>query len=325
MSTLSATAVACANIALIKYWGNKNDALRIPENGSISFNLDSLFTQTKVSFAQEFSSDQLLINGKPADPAALIRVETFLDIIRNLAGKRMFAKVESENNFPIGTGIASSASSFAALSLSASIAIGLDLSEKDLSRLARRGSGSACRSIPAGYVEWYPGKSDEDSYAESIAPANYWNLMDLVVVVSQEHKKVGSTEGHKLACSSPFQKIRIENSPERLSVIRNAIRRKDFQALADMVEKDSNMMHAVMMTSSPSLLYWQPTTIAIMHAVQAWRRSGIPVCYTLDAGPNVHVITTKDYYKLIHEKLSEFAGINQVYTSKVGGKAHLIE
>mgnify|MGYP001337884802 CR=1 FL=1 len=325
MSNLSATAVACANIALIKYWGNKNDALRIPENGSISFNLDSLFTQTKVSFAQEFSSDQLLINGKPADPAALIRVETFLDIIRNLAGKRMFAKVESENNFPIGTGIASSASSFAALSLSASIAIGLDLSEKDLSRLARRGSGSACRSIPAGYVEWYPGKSDEDSYAESIAPANYWNLMDLVVVVSQEHKKVGSTEGHKLACSSPFQKIRIENSPERLSVIRNAIRRKDFQALADMVEKDSNMMHAVMMTSSPSLLYWQPTTIAIMHAVQEWRRSGIPVCYTLDAGPNVHVITTKDYYKLIHEKLSELAGISQVYSSKVGGKAHLIE
>lgn len=325
MSNLSATAVACANIALIKYWGNKNDALRIPENGSISFNLDSLFTQTKVSFAQEFSSDQLLINGKPADPAALIRVETFLDIIRNLAGKRMFAKVESENNFPIGTGIASSASSFAALSLSASIAIGLDLSEKDLSRLARRGSGSACRSIPAGYVEWYPGKSDEDSYAESIAPANYWNLMDLVVVVSQEHKKVGSTEGHKLACSSPFQKIRIENSPERLSVIRNAIRRKDFQALADMVEKDSNMMHAVMMTSSPSLLYWQPTTIAMMHAVQEWRRSGIPVCYTLDAGPNVHVITTKDYYKLIHEKLSELAGISQVYSSKVGGKAHLIE
>ena len=195
MKKLSSSAIAHPNIALIKYWGNKNQVLRIPVNGSISFNLDSLFTKTQVSFDAKLTSDILTINGIETTGSGLVRVVSFLNFVRELAGKQIFAQVNSENNFPVGTGIASSASAFAALSLSASNAIGLTLSEKELSCLARRGSGSASRSIPEGFVEWLPGETHSDSFAVSIAPSTHWDLVDLVAVVTHEHKKVGSTAG----------------------------------------------------------------------------------------------------------------------------------
>jgi len=324
VKNLSSTAIAHPNIALIKYWGNKNQSLRIPVNGSISFNLDSLFTKTQVSFTTELTSDTLYINGKETAGSGLNRVVSFLNIVRELAGTRTFAKVNSENNFPVGTGIASSASAFAALSLAASSAIGLNLSEKELSCLARHGSGSASRSIPEGFVEWLPGEMDSDSYAVSIAPAHHWDLVDLVAVVTHEHKKVGSTAGHQLADTSPLQKARVEDTKRRLDIVRDAIKYRDFQAMAEMVELDSNMMHAVMMTSTPALMYWENTSITIMKNVQKWRASGIPVCYTMDAGPNVHVITTKDYSKDIHQKLTLMSGIKQIFKAAVGDKARLI-
>ena len=320
----SSIAVAHPNIALIKYWGNKDQHLRIPANGSISFNLANLFTKTKVSFDSHYSIDSLFINQKEVFGSGLERVASFLDIVRLLAREKIYAKVESENNFPVGTGIASSASAFAALSLAASKAIGLDLSEKELSRLARRGSGSACRSIPDGFVEWYPGTNDEDSYAESIAPAEYWDLVDIIAVVSLEHKKVGSTAGHQLADSSPLQIARVDDTNRRLEIIRNSILNRDFENLAETVELDSNIMHAVMMTSSPPLMYWESTSITIMKAVKDWRKSGIPVCYTLDAGPNVHVITTSNYADRLVTKLTEIKGISKIFRSTVGGRSKLV-
>jgi len=325
METYSSTALAHPNIALIKYWGNKNQELRIAENGSISFNLDSLFTKTQVTFLPVLTEDQLFINKEEISGVGLDRVKTFLDIVRHMAGKKIYANVMSENNFPVGTGIASSASAFAALSLAASNAIGLELSEKELSILARRGSGSACRSIPDGIVEWLPGSTNTDSYAISIAPNNYWNLVDLVAVVEVEHKKVGSTAGHQLAGTSPLQNARVVDTPRRLDLVRNAIKQRDFEALADIVEQDSNLMHAVMMTSNPPLLYWEETSITIMKAVREWRLSGIPVCYTLDAGPNVHVITILDAVDVVHEKLSAISGIKKIFQAGVGGKARLVE
>lgn len=325
VKNLSSTAIAHPNIALIKYWGNKNQILRIPENGSISFNLDSLFTKTQVLYDSEMTSDSLYINGKETKGSGLTRVVSFLNIVREIAGKQIFAQVNSENNFPIGTGIASSASAFAALSLAASHAIGLSLSEKELSCLARRGSGSACRSIPEGFVEWFPGVKDSDSYAVSIAPANHWDLVDLVAVVTHEHKKVGSTAGHELANTSPLQSARVKDTIRRLDTVREAIKYRDFQAMAEMIELDSNMMHAVMMTSRPALMYWENTSITIMKNVQKWRTSGIPVCYTMDAGPNVHVITTKDYSEEVHLRISSLSGVKQIFTAAVGGKARLVD
>ena len=157
-----ASAIAHPNIALIKYWGDTDPDLHIPVNGSISLNLKELFTRTIVTFDPKLNQDQFKLNGKQTDGAGLKRVSAFLKRVRQMAGINRFAFVESYNNFPTATGIASSASGFAALSLAASNAAGLDLDEKTLSRLARTGSGSACRSIPAGFVEWQVGEQDKD-------------------------------------------------------------------------------------------------------------------------------------------------------------------
>lgn len=319
------TAQACANIALIKYWGNRQQALRLPANGSISFNLDGLFARTRVQFAPDLEQDRLMLNGQLQEGAALERVSRFLDLVRAMAGRKQRAVVESENNFPIGAGIASSAAAFAALSLAGSRAAGLHLSEAQLSRLARRGSGSACRSVPGGFVEWRPGTGDEDSDAFCIAGREHWALVDCVAVVAAGHKAVGSTQGHALAGSSPLQAARVADAPRRLALCRTAIRQRDFDALAQVVELDSTLMHAVMMTSTPPLFYWQPTSLLLMQLVPAWRAEGLPVCYTLDAGPNVHIFTLAEHAATVCSRLLDIAGVQKVLRAGVGGAASVLD
>jgi diphosphomevalonate decarboxylase len=224
----------------------------------------------------------------------------------------------------MGAGIASSAAAFAALALAASAAAGLKLSERELSRLARQGSGSACRSVPAGFVEWQVGETEQDSYAYSIAGPEHWDLVDCVAVVATGHKPVGSTEGHALAGSSPLQSARVADTPRRLEVCRQAIQTRDFGALAEMIELDSNLMHAVMMTSQPPLFYWQPASLMIMNEVCAWRQAGLPAAYTLDAGPNVHVICEAAAAAAVRERLLNMPGVQTVFSARPGGPAHLL-
>jgi diphosphomevalonate decarboxylase len=323
MTTLTATAIANPNIAFIKYWGNCEPEARIPANGSISMNLGGLETRTTVTFDAFLASDDLILNGETAGGAALGRVSEFLNRVRLMAGINHFARVESENNFPMGAGIASSASAFAALALAASSATGLDLDEAALSRLARSGSGSACRSVPAGFVEWLADGCDPDSWAVSIATPEHWGLRDCVAVISREHKPTGSTEGHALAHTSPLQIARVDGAPARLTQCREAILKRDFESFAEVTELDNNLMHAVMMTSRPQLLYWQPATIAIMKAVQAWRGEGLAVCYTVDAGPNVHVICEQAVQEQVGARLRQIPGVQDVLVAYPGGPARL--
>ena len=323
MTTLSATAIANPNIAFIKYWGNCEPEARIPANGSISMNLGGLETRTTVTFDAFLNSDELFINGDRAGGAALGRVSDFLNRVRLMARKNHFARVESDNNFPMGTGIASSASAFAALALAASKAAGLDLDEAALSKLARTGSGSACRSVPGGFVEWLADGCDPDSGAVSIAPPEHWDLCDCVAIISREHKPTGSTEGHALAHTSPLQIARVDGATQRLEQCRNAILARDFETFAEVTELDNNLMHAVMLTSKPPLLYWQPATIAIMRAVQGWRAEGIAACYTIDAGPNVHVICEREYQEQVETRLRQIAGVQDVLIAYPGGAAKL--
>lgn len=320
-----ATAIAHPNIALIKYWGNRDDELRIPSNSSISFNLDSLETRTRVEFEPTLSADQLSINSEAQSGQVLQRVIDQLDLVRSMAGIPYSARVTSTNNFPMGTGIASSASAFAALAGAASRAAGLELNVKSLSMLARRGSGSAARSIPAGFVLLRTGKSNEDAYAESFAGPEHWNLMDCICVISRKHKPTGSTQGHQLADTSPLQAARVADTSRRIRICREAILNKDFETMAEMAEADSNMMHAVMMTSQPQLLYWEPATIEIMHAVRRWRSEGLPAFYTIDAGPNVHIITLEDYRSQVIEKINQLASVATILTSKPGYGVRFID
>lgn len=323
-SNPTATAVAFANIAFIKYWGNRDNNLRLPINGSISMNLDGLYTRTTVSFQPSLPFDELIINGHEVVGKGLERVSYILDLIREKAGVRMNAEVMSDNNFPSGAGIASSAAAFAALALAGSKAAGLDLNERDLSILARRGSGSASRSIPSGFVEWQGGERDEDSFSYSIAPPDHWNLVDCVAIVSSAHKKTGSTEGHAIAGTSPLQSARVADAPRRLEICRNAILKKDFEAFANIIEHDSDMMHAVMMTSNPPLMYWQSATVEIFHQVREWRAGGLPVGYTVDAGANVHVICLSDHAKEVEKRLREIPNVKDVLAAGVGGGAKIV-
>jgi diphosphomevalonate decarboxylase len=320
----SAHAIAHPNIAFIKYWGNRDEVLRLPVNGSISMNLAGLETRTSVTFVEAYQDDSLTLNSRPATGAALKRVSAFLDLVRQMAGIQTRAEVTSQSNFPTGAGIASSASGFAALALAAIQAAGIPLDEAGLSRLARRGSGSACRSIPAGFVEWQVGNGDTDSYAVSIAPSGHWPLVDCIAIVSSHPKATGSTEGQALAGTSPLQAGRVSDAPRRLELCRNAILRRDFATFADIVELDSNMLHAVMMTSNPPLYYWQPATLTVMQAVQAARAKGLPVCYTVDAGPNVHVITEATEAEYTADLLRGLPGVQEVRTARVGGPARLL-
>jgi diphosphomevalonate decarboxylase len=332
MPTFQATAQAHPNIALIKYWGNRDQALRLPSNSSLSMNMAGMLTTTTVEFDPALEHDVLILGGREIGGTGLERVSRFLDQVRAKTSEalktsevyKLFAHVDSRNNFPSGAGLASSASGFAALALAASAAAGLQLSEAELSRLARLGSGSACRSVPDGFVEWAAGEDDRSSYAYSIAPADHWDLYDVVALIDVEHKAVGSTEGHAVADTSPLQAARVATAPDRLAQARSAVLARDFEALADVVELDSLMMHAVMITSSPVLMYWQPATIAVMQAVRQWRLNGLAACTTIDAGPNVHVICTADAADEVALRLRVIPGVRQVMVARVGGAAHII-
>jgi diphosphomevalonate decarboxylase len=324
MKTHTATALAHPNIAFIKYWGDRDTSLRLPVNGSISMNLDGLVTRTTVSFQPSLGLDELIINGHEVTGKSLERVSAILEIVRHSAGIGVKAEVVSENNFPIGAGIASSASAFAALALAATKAAGLNWSESQISRLARLGSGSAARSVPSGFVEWEMGSGDEDSYAVSIAPPEHWALSDCVAIVSTGHKTTGSTEGHALASTSLLQAARVAEAPRRLDLCRKAILERDFSLFAEIIEHDSDLMHAVMMTSRPALFYWQPATLEVMEVVRALRQNGTPVAYTIDAGPNVHIICLPTEAGKMSEDLKSIPGVSDVLVAKVGGAAKLM-
>lgn len=287
-------------------------------------NLDGLETRTLVTPDAQLTSDQFWLDGVEQSGPALSRVSQFLGRVRKLAKLRALAHVESSNNFPTGAGIASSASAFAALALAASTAFGLHLSEAQLSALARLGSGSASRSVPAGFVEWQAADTHDESFAWSIAPADYWELVDVIAILDQSHKKTGSTDGHRLAQTSPLNAERVALVPERLERCRDAILARDFEAFAEVTEADSEHMHAVMRTSTPTLVYQTSQTLAILEQVKRWRGQGHAVCSTVDAGSNVHVIALAGEREWLEGELKAADGVKRLLTCRPGGGARLL-
>ena len=313
---MKATAKAHANIAFIKYWGRKDEKLRLPANDSISMNLSEVFTVTTVDFSDSYKKYEIDLVGKELDGKGKKRIVDHLDKIRNLAKIKTFAKVLTKNNFPTGTGIASSASGFAALTVAAASASGLKLSEKQLSILARQGSGSACRSIPSGFVEWKSGTSSNSSFAQTVFPSNWLSIVDVLAIVEKKSKKISSTEGHTLTGSSPFYKARISGMKDKLKKIKQALLNKDFKTFGEISETEAVNMHTVMMTSSPAIYYWTPETMRIILSVMNWREEGLPVYFTIDAGPNVHLLTLSEDADKITRRLKKIEGIKDIIVNK---------
>lgn len=322
---MKATAVAPSNIAFVKYWGNADPQSNIPFNSSISMNLSGARTRTTVEFDPALTSDTLIIDGRPTTGAARARVSHHLDHIRALAGTDLRARVVSESNFPMGTGIASSAAAFAALTVAGTAALGIELDERRRTELARLGSGSAARSIPDGFVELKAGGGHTPAFAYSLHPPDHWDLRDIVVVVSREPKPVGSREGHAAAETSPYFAARLAELPARLKVVRQALRNRDIEALGEAIEADAISLHVVAMTSRPPIYYWAPATIQLIHAVQAWRREGVPVYFTLDAGPNVHLICEAEQEGEVLARLAEIDAVLQTLVNRPAAGARLAD
>lgn len=322
---MKGSAVARANIAFIKYWGNLNDDLRLAMNGSISMTLDMLRTVTTVELSPALAEDEIEVDGVEPFPGAKARIVAHLDRLRTLAGKPLKARVASVNDFPTGVGLASSASGFAALTLAAAAAFEMGLEDRELSALARLGSGSATRSIWGGYVEWVAGTEHEESFASQIAPPEHWEICDCIALVSTETKEVASSEGHKLAKSSPLYSARLSQVKEDLDRVREAILSRDFESLGSVAEREALSLHAIMMTSQPSLLYWTPATVRVIKEVRNWREEGRSVYFTIDAGPNVHLLTLPSGVEEIERALGKVEGVKQVIVCRPGQGAGLIE
>ncbi len=321
----TAHARAFSNIAFIKYWGNQDHRLRLPVSSSVSMNLSGLYSDTVVEWGTHLEQDTLVLNGKVATSEALKRIVTYLDLVRELYKFDGYFAVSSSNTFPTGAGIASSASGFAALAFAINQSVGLQLSERELSTLARLGSGSASRSIPGGFVQWHQGNDHASSYAETIAPMDHWDLVDVIAIISKGHKAVGSTEGHGLAATSVLQEGRLKDVDVRFHRCKQSLLSRDFDAFAEVVEYDSNLMHAVMMTSSPPLFYWQPGSVHVMQQVRQWRTEGLEVCFTLDAGPNVHCICLSAAAPQVQSRLRELEGVMDVLVATPAGAAYSVE
>lgn len=321
---MKSTAVAPSNIAFVKYWGKKDEVLRLPENGSISMNLSGLTTMTTVEFDPSYKEDLIEINGtKELNEGN--RAIKHLDRIRMLAKINDKARVVTTNNFPTGTGLSSSASGFAALTVAAATAAGLHLSEKKLSILARQGSGSACRSIPNGITGWLDGDTSDTSYAVSLYPPEYWDLCDVVAVVSEGKKDVASTAGMKLAGESPFFQARLARMKDKIANVKQALQKKDFQQLGQFIEAEALELHAIMLTSTPSLIYWTPGTLRIMKLCKVWRDEGIPVYFTINTGQDIHLICEKPFVEPLKKKLAEVEEVKNIIVNTSAPGSHCIQ
>ncbi len=319
---MKATAIAPSNIAFIKYWGKTDEILRLPANSSISMNLSELQTTTTVEFNNDLNEDTVLIDGKKVTELKKKRVTEHLDRIRKMAGINSKGKVVSQNNFPMGGGLSSSASAFAALTLAGVIAAGLDLTEKELSILARQASGSACRSIPDGFVEWLEGKTNEDSYAVSLFPHDFWEICDIVVVVNTAEKAVTTTEAQQSAFSSPFFRERLSKIDDKISLLKKYLGEKDFPKFGTLVENEALEMHAIIMTCQPSYLYWLPETVKLMLLVRQWRKDGLAVYFTINTGHDLHLLCQKNDVDRITQLLKVIPEVKNIIINQpaVGAK-----
>lgn len=289
--------------------------VQLPANASISLNLSDLYTETKVSLAHGNISGKpafdFLLDGKPKAGfvpklnAFLTRIWNDFEVVRN-----NHLTIESSNNFPHGTGIASSAAGFGALALCI-----CDLEEqftgrkfpdffKEASRIARLGSGSACRSLYAGPVIWGKTAASADSSDEYAVPAGFNaaapldSLMDAVLIIDEDEKKVSSSQGHSLLDANPYADTRFETANVNMVRITDAMRNGNIRSFISIVESEALQLHAMMMVSSPYYILMRPDTLAALEKIWQFREeTSIPVMFTLDAGANVHLLFPKSYTK----------------------------
>jgi diphosphomevalonate decarboxylase len=329
----TATARACANIALVKYWGKRDARLNLPAAGSLSLTLDALVTTTEVTFDAALAADELILDGSPARPGELARTTEFLELVRDAARISRRARVVSKNEFPTASGLASSASGYAALAVAAIAAAEATggrggLSARELSILARRGSGSAARSVFGGFVRMHAGRADDglDAFAEPLAsPLARDVRMVIAIVGGGAAKSHGSRDAmDHTAATSPLYRAWLELVPRDLAAAEAALAAGDLEQLGALAEANALAMHASAIAARPAVIYWQPATLAALAAVRALRAAGHPAWATMDAGPHVKVLTTAGHAAAIAEAMRAVTGVTEVAISAAGGPAAIV-
>jgi diphosphomevalonate decarboxylase len=327
MTLRTATAVAGTNIALVKYWGKRDAALNLPAAGSLSLTLAELGTRTTVTF-DDGARDRFALDGAAGDDAATARVSRFLDRVRARAGLDARASVVSSNSVPTASGLASSASGFAALALAATRAAGLTLSASELSELARLGSGSAARSIFGGFAEMSAGTRDDgrDAVARAIAGSEGWDVRLVVAVTAKGPKPMGSTAAMAhTATTSPYYPAWVAGVDADLAAARAAIAARDLPALGAVAERSALRMHAAAMAADPGIIYWNPATLAAIDGVRRLRERGTPVFFTIDAGPHVKALCAAADAEAVAAALAASPGVLRAQIAAPGAGAQVLE
>ncbi len=313
------TATAQPNIALIKYWGKRDTELNLPAVGSISITLSELFTSMTVEFEDNLEQDELHLNNEQNDKL-LPRLSHAIDIAAG--GDRPRARISSECNFPIAAGLASSASSFAAVVVAASAAMGIERSVGELANLAGRASGSAARSLYGGFVELE--NSGDAVVVSELLPADAWPLDVVVAVTETGPKPVGSTEAMEISRrTSPFYERWVGDQADDLASARNAIAARDFAALASVAEHNCLKMHSVMWSSRPPIVYWNDATLACLQTIRQLQSDGVDVFFTIDAGPQVKAVCDTADTDTVETALRATDGVRDILRSGLGEGARL--
>lgn len=328
-----------SNIALVKYWGKKEN--QIPANPSVSFTLDACATTTTVSYKKlqkpraEFSFD-LIFEGKPKE-SFKPKINTFFQRIEKYVPfiKKFHFTIETANSFPHSSGIASSASGMSALALclmqieqELNPEMEIDLFNKKASFLARLGSGSACRSIEGDLVQWGShetiGSSDlfGVKYPYSVHEV-FKNYHDTILLVDKGQKQVSSTVGHDLMHEHPFAQQRFAQAHENLTKLKDVFAEGNLPEFIKIVESEALTLHAMMMTSLPYFVLMKPNTLEIINKIWAFRASSkTNLCFTLDAGANVHVLYPENehaiVYQFIKDELVAYCENGQYICDRIG-------
>lgn len=297
---------AHANIALVKYWGKENEEQVIPYNSSLSLTLDKLYTDTTIETSVK---DEFYLNGELADEKDKEKVFRFIDRFRSLSLRKNTIRITSVNNFPTAAGLASSASGYAALATAANRYFNLNMSNRELSEITRFGSGSATRSLFGGFAIW---KKETVPYAYEFDRAD-WDIAMIIVIISQDHKEISSREAmSNTVRTSPFYPAWVESANIDFEQMMLAIKKQDFRSVGEITRNNALRMHASMMAANPPIVYWQPLSLAVLQLVDQMNREGFECYATMDAGPNVKVLTRRSQANLIVERISELMNRDQV-------------
>jgi diphosphomevalonate decarboxylase len=320
---MRATAIAHPNIALVKYWGKRDDAANLPAVGSLSITVSALRSRTTVEFQPGLRGDTVVIHGREDEEAAR-RARPCLDALRRHAGIQHGARVETENDFPTGAGLASSASGFAALTVAGAAALGLELGESELVDAARLGSGSAPRSLFGGFALLR--NRNAGIVCERLLGPAEWPLTVIFALTAEVPKAVSSRDGMALSrTSSPYYGEWVRTHEADLLAATEAVQGRDLLTLGELAEHNCLKMHAVMLTSRPPLLYWTPATLACIQTVRELRGRGVPVFFTIDAGPQVKAVCLPRDGPEVKAALAATPGVVRIIESGLGDGARVVD